>query len=112
MRQCELCQSHPQTRNNFREAAMSRKVNWETLPCGYECEVLGKTVAQSIAENHWLDEEHQAPARCQYATVLDELAIPNRPCQGRKVLCAHPTAGLGSVPEKRCGEKACKHFTA
>jgi hypothetical protein len=54
---CRLCRSHELTTRNLRETAKKKKIKWEGEPCPYECGIMGDagiTVAESIAQNHWL----------------------------------------------------------
>jgi len=50
---CKLCKTHPRTLFNLRQNAEKRKINWRDEPCVYEC-IEGKTVEESIQDNHWL----------------------------------------------------------
>jgi hypothetical protein len=54
---CEMCHTHKQTRNNLRDNAIRKKINWEVEPCPYECGIRGDegiSVQESVAGNHWL----------------------------------------------------------
>ena len=109
--ECDACRSHFHTRNNFRQKAIDNGIDWENTPCAYDCLEEGKTIEESISGNHWKAEEHLYPARCIYAKVSDELAMPLKPCQGRKVECSNPDIKLDTVTEKQCSKERCKEYT-
>lgn len=50
------------------------------------------------------------PPRCDFAVVHNELAIPNRPCKGRKVKCNHPENKISETYEAMCRPLKCKYF--
>ena len=52
------------------------------------------------------------PAPCKHATIQNELAIPNRPCKGRKVICLCEENPADDVYEAICRPEKCKFFTA
>jgi hypothetical protein len=52
--ECEMCQTHEQTRINYRENATRAGVRWESEPCAYDCLISGKTIEESVTNNHWL----------------------------------------------------------
>lgn len=61
---CKACMLKPDVRQNFKIAARNADINWRAHPCLFECgfdlskdEEDLKTIAESVANNFWVDTE-------------------------------------------------------
>lgn len=80
--QCEQCISNTTVAGNFRMQAEKNEVNWSNEPCVYECGITGKpgkSVAESIADNHWC--ESVKPSQIDHMTWEEsQAALINGGC--------------------------------
>ena len=53
---CRHCIEDETTRKNLRKTASSRKIDWRNEPCVFDCKKNGTSIADSIANNHWLNQ--------------------------------------------------------
>ena len=68
--QCGLCRSDPTVRNNMRNTAERRRIDWPNEPCLWEVAYapdreVHLTIGQSVASNHWVEDgggDADAPA--------------------------------------------------
>jgi hypothetical protein len=59
--ECLNCISNPTTRENFKKAAESKKINWRAEPCIYECAYSDTethvSIEESIVNNSWCNDQ-------------------------------------------------------
>lgn len=54
---CKFCLNDKTTRDNFKKTAAQRKIDWRNEPCIFECKENGISLTESIANNHWKNDQ-------------------------------------------------------
>jgi len=54
---CKSCYSDARVKKRLAKSATERGINWENLPCLYECENKGISIKDSIKNNNWMVED-------------------------------------------------------
>jgi len=106
---CAICKSgHNDFLHNQKRYCQQRGIDWESMPCGYDCIVDGMTVEASVAANHW-SIPTVAPQICVYdrGPVPDAPRASEAPCNMRHT-CAHPAID-GLIIKKQC--RTCRYKT-